>query len=80
MDAFYNVFSVVHDICIPVSTYTTLSCSVAAGDTAEELLGHWAVGKPGWGHNRRESCSQGIFHSEVLLERAVNRVLGDLGF
>lgn len=58
----------------------TLRCSVAAGDTAEEFLGHWAVGKPGWGHDRRKSCSQGIFGSEVLLERAVNRVLGELGF
>lgn len=80
MGAFYNVFSVVHDICIPVSTYTILSSSVAAGDSAEELLGHWAVGKHGWGHDRRKSCCQGIFGSEVLLERVVNGVLGELGF
>lgn len=80
MDAFYNAFPVVHDICIPVSTCTTLRCSVATGDTAEELLGHQAVGKPGWGHDRRKSCSQGNFDSEILLGRAVNSLLAELGF
>lgn len=49
---------------------------VQLGNTAEELSEQWAVGKPGWGHGRRKSCSLlGIFGSEVLLGRAVNRVL-----
>lgn len=81
--ASYNAFIVVmaHDICIPVSTYNTLSCSGAAGDAAEKLLGQRVLeNQAGDVAGEKAAVYWGFLLLRYCWERAVNRVLRELGF